>query len=78
MWKEKQFCKIKVEIKMYFHTKKKGVRIMKKIRKILALALAIFMLAGLMPTNVFAEDRREKISNIVATSDGIDLSLIHI
>ncbi len=42
---------------------------MKKIRKILALALAIFMLAGLMPTNVFADDTREKINKIVATSD---------
>ena len=42
---------------------------MKKIRKILALALAIFMLAGLMPTNVFAEDTRTPISNIVAKSD---------
>ena len=42
---------------------------MKKIRKILALALAIFMLAGLMPTNVFADDTRTKINKIVATSD---------
>ena len=47
----------------------KGVRIMKKIRKILALALTIFMLVGLMPGNVFAEDTRTKINNIVATSD---------
>ncbi len=45
---------------------------MKKIRKILALALAIFMLAGLMPTNVFADDTRTKINDIVATSDDID------
>ena len=41
---------------------------MKKIRKILALALAVFMLAGLMPGNVFA-DGRTTISAITATSN---------
>lgn len=42
---------------------------MKKIRKILALTLAVFMLVGLMPGNVFAEDTRIKISTITATSN---------
>lgn len=42
---------------------------MKKISKILALALAVFMLVELMPTNVFAEDTRKKINKITATSD---------
>lgn len=41
---------------------------MKKISKILALAMVVFMLVGLMPGNVFAEDNREKISTITATS----------
>ena len=49
---------------------------MKKISKILALALAVFMLVGLMPGNVFAdgEDTRTKISTITATSNLNDIA----
>lgn len=41
---------------------------MKKIRNILAMAMVVMMIVGLMPTNVFAEGRT-KISTITATSD---------
>ena len=42
---------------------------MKKIRNILAMAMVVMMIVGLMPGNVFAEDTRIKINNIVATSN---------
>ncbi len=42
---------------------------MKKIRNILAMAMVVMMIVGLMPGNVFAEDTRTPISTITATSD---------
>ncbi len=42
---------------------------MKRKSRIIAAILAVIMLLGVVPTNVFAEDIRIKISNIVATSD---------
>lgn len=44
---------------------------MKKIRNILAIAIAMIMIAGLVPANVFAdgEDTREKINEIKLTAN---------
>ena len=42
---------------------------MKRKSRIIAAILAVIMLLGVVPTNVFADDTRTKINNIVATSN---------